>query len=143
MAGRNQGGPWRHGFGTLLLLVPALVVLGVPRVARADANGCTAAPYGMVCIVVEGDGLRVDHAAVVRDKADPAFICKYRGRMTVTDRSGKVIDKRYSSRHKGCTPLRAWFDWYPKKKYPNNSKLCTTFFEDGEEQGTACATIHD
>ena len=142
MTVQPQGRARRRGVGALVLLAPALLVLGVPLVARASSNGCTAAPYGAACISVSGRGLRVEYVSVTRVKADPSFICNYQGRMTVTNSSGRVIEKRSSSRHKGCTTGTAWFDWDLRKDYPNNSKVCASFLEGGIVQGTACKKIH-
>ena len=120
----------------------ALAAGATTPAARADAVGCTPAPYGDVCIFVWGSGLYVSHVQVVRNKIDYSLICDYQGRMTVRNGDGVLLDSRWSRRHSGCTPLKAWFDWYPRRTYPNQSKLCTAFFERGVRQGKACETIH-
>jgi hypothetical protein len=112
-----------------------------PTDAAADSFGCTWAPYGDVCIFVWGTGLYVHHVQVVRNKIDYSLICDYQGHLTVSS-GGKVIYSRWSPRYTGCTPLKAWFDWYPNRSFPNKSIVCTEFYERGELQGKPCETIH-
>jgi hypothetical protein len=106
--------------------------------ASADSYGCTWAPYGNVCILIEGSGLYVSHVRVRRAKIDWSLICNYQGRMTVRDATGRLIDDRWSPRHSGCSVAWAWFDWYPRRNYPHGSKVCTAFFEGGVLQGRPC-----
>jgi hypothetical protein len=110
--------------------------------ASADSYGCTWAPYGNVCILIEGSGLYVRHVRVRRAKIDYSLICNYQARMTVRTATGRLIDSRWSPYHRGCTPIWAWFDWYPRRIYPNNSKACTAFFEGGVLQGKPCNYVH-
>jgi hypothetical protein len=110
--------------------------------ASADSYGCTWAPYGNVCILIEGSGLNVRHVRVRRAKIDWSLICNYQARMTVRNASGRLIDSRWSPYRRGCSVAWAWFDWYPRRDYPNNSKVCTAFFENGELQGKPCNYVH-
>ena len=133
----------------LLLVLSVAAVLGaaslavaVPK-ASADSYGCTWAPFGNVCILIEGDGLHVDHVRVRRAKIDYELICNYRAVMTVRNKNGVVIDRRKKGPHRGCTPVWAWFDWYPDRNYPDGSKICTAWFERGVLQGKPCNGVHD
>ena len=134
------------GTARIALAVAACVLATAVAAARApaaasDAVGCTWAPYGDVCIWVWGTGRYVRHVQVDRNKADYSGICYYQGHLTVSS-GGRVIYSRWSPKYKGCTPLKAWFDWYPQRSFPNGSTICTAFFERGEVQGKACETIH-
>jgi hypothetical protein len=62
--------------------------------------------------------------------------------MKVWAPNGTLLDHRWSGLHSGCS-FRAWFDWYPRRTYPDDSKVCTYFYENhGAPQGVACKTIH-
>jgi hypothetical protein len=111
-----------------------------PAFGIASASGCTWAPHGYVCGGVRGSGLKVRQAYVVRGKQGTDFICDYRGRVTVRH-NGRLIYSKWSSRHRGCTPLRAHFTFHINKSFPHKSKLCDTFYERGVRQGTVCFTI--
>jgi hypothetical protein len=129
--------------GAVAALAASVLVLGVgASKASADSYGCTWAPYGNVCILIEGSGLYVQHVRVRRAKIDYSLICNYQARMTVRTSGGRLIDSRWSPYHRGCTPIWAWFDWYPRRYYPNNSKICTAFFEGGVLQGKPCNYVH-
>jgi hypothetical protein len=110
--------------------------------ASADSYGCTWAPWGNVCILIEGSGTYVSHVRVRRAKIDYSLICNYRGKMTVRNRYGTLIERRWSPYHAGCTPIWAWFDWYPRRYYPNWSRICTAFYENGVLQGKPCNWVH-
>ena len=119
------------------------VTVGAAAPARGDAIGCTWAPYGDVCIFVWGTGLYVHHVQVVRNKPYYNMICDYQGRLTVHKEGLGRIYSRWSPFHSGCTPLKAWFDWYPDRRFPDQSIVCVAFFEHGKRQGgRACETIH-
>jgi hypothetical protein len=136
-------GPLKLGARLALASVAALVAsavaltVGTPK-AAADSYGCTWAPFGNVCILIEGSGRYVSHVRVRRAKIDPSLICNYQGRMVVKNRYGKVIDRRWSRYHAGCSVVWAWFDWYPRRTYPHRSRICTAFFENGDLQGKPC-----
>jgi len=111
-----------------------------PGVGIASASGCTFAPHGYVCGGVRGSGLRVREAYVVRGKRGTEFICDYRGRVTVYH-NNRLIYSKWSSRHAGCTPLRAHFTIKVNKSFPHKSKLCDSFYERGVRQGKVCFTV--
>jgi hypothetical protein len=140
-------GPLKLGARLALASVAALVAtavaltVGTPK-AAADSYGCTWAPFGNVCILIEGSGLYVSHVRVRRAKIDWSLICNYQGRMVVKNRYGQVIDRRWSVRHAGCSVAWAWFDWYPRRTYPHGSRICTAFFENGELQGKPCNYVY-
>jgi hypothetical protein len=112
-----------------------------PADAAGDAVGCTWAPYGDVCIFVWGSGRYVHHVQVDRNKIDYSGICYYQGHLTVSS-GGSVIYSRWSPKYQGCTPLKAWFDWWPNRSFPDGSTICTAFYERGELQGKPCEKIH-
>ena len=124
------------------LAVAAAVILGVAAPASASASGCTLAPNGYVCGGVDGQSLFVNSAYVVRGKQGTEFICNYRGTVRVYNSAGHQIYLKRSGRHQGCTPLRAWFNFSIKRSFPQNSKLCTSFYERDVRQGTTCFKIH-
>jgi hypothetical protein len=109
--------------------------------ARADSWGCTFAPFGNVCLLIEGSGRYVSHVRVRRAKIDYGLICNYRGNMVVRGPRGRVIDRRRGPYHEGCSVLYAWYDWYPRRTYPHNSTICGAFWENGELQGRACNKV--
>jgi hypothetical protein len=111
-------------------------------VTPMSASGCTLAPNGYVCGKVDGSGLHVSAAHVARGKSGTEFICDYQGTVRVYNSAGRRIYLKRSGRHQGCTPLRAWFDFSVNRTFPNNSKLCTSFYERGIRQGTTCFKIH-
>lgn len=117
--------------GSLLLAQPA----------SADADGCTPASSGMVCGVVDGNGLYVDSAGVVRDKADLTGICNYQGVLTVYNSAGSQIFQQKSGKRSGCTHGRAWFDFYPRRYFPNKSKITLSFYEANVLQGAVSFRI--
>jgi hypothetical protein len=127
--------------GAAAALVTALFALtaGTPK-AAADSFGCTWAPFGNVCILIEGHSTYVSHVRVRRAKIDPSLICNYRGVMTIRNASGKLIRKR-EKYHSGCSVIWAWFDWYPRRHFPHNSTVCTAFYEYGQLQGRACNKV--
>jgi hypothetical protein len=124
----------------LAAAVVAALSVGAPK-AAADSYGCTWAPFGNVCILIEGSGLYVSHVRVRRAKIDWSLICNYQARMTIRTAGGRLIDRRWSRRHAGCSVVWAWFDWYPRRTYPHGSKICTAFFENGELQGKPCNRV--
>ncbi|WP_146169083.1 hypothetical protein [Actinoplanes italicus] len=110
--------------------------------AAADASGCTPAAFGMVCGSVYGSGRYVSDAGVARDKVTPEAICDYQGVLTVYNSGGTRIYQERSPRHGGCNYGRAWFDFYPNRYFPNNSKLSLSFYERGVHQGTTSFRIY-
>lgn len=133
------------------LALPALIVglaaatTGVfASTATGNASGCTlTSTTQYVCIYVYGSGTYVNRVSVVRQKLSSIAICNYQGLMNVWNSSGTLIDRRWSPFHSGCSYGRAWFDWYPAKNYPNNSSVCTYFYEGyGKLQGVACKKIY-
>jgi hypothetical protein len=134
--------------GIATLVAGGTVALGA-NPASADSSGCTFTSSSLksyVCIAIKGSGTYVSHVSVSRGKFEPVSanaICNYQGLMNVWNSSGTLIDHRWSPFHSGCSYFRAWFDWYPNKSYPNNSSMCTYFYEGyGHLQGVACKKIH-
>lgn len=126
------------------LLVAAAVLVGAllaPSGAAANARGCTPAPFGTVCINVQGAGLHVDKVRVERFKSDPELVCDHQGVMWVSDEQGRRVDTRWSLRHPGCSAGVAWHFWDPNRNYPRKGQLCVAFFERDVRQGAACVKI--
>lgn len=120
---------------------------GAPAPAVASADGCTGAPYGYVCVQVEGEGRYVERLGAVRGKANWSAICDYSARVVVRAPSGRTWRYR-SPFHRGCSWGRAWFDWYPRRRFPHESRVCAYFYEDGTRKrhgkrqgGVPCVTI--
>jgi hypothetical protein len=118
-----------------LLGLGGVTVTAAP--AQASASGCTWAPYGYVCGNVIGSGVRVTEVYVSRGKADPSLICSYRGRMTVWNVEGRKVYDKWTATQSGCVPARAYLTIHRGSTltFPNNSKLCTNFYEYGVQQG--------
>jgi hypothetical protein len=111
-------------------------VLGV-QAAGAYSTGCTSAH---VCVQVYGQQTFVSQVEVIEYKTT---ICDYQGRMIVYRSDGSKYEDRWSPFHSGCSHGAGWFDWYPKKYYPNNSRVCGLWYEShGVYRGAACETIH-
>ncbi|MDQ3740109.1 MAG: hypothetical protein M3389_04110, partial [Actinomycetota bacterium] len=121
--------------------------LGAPASAQASADGCTGAPNGYVCVQVEGESRYVERLGAVRGKANWSGICDYRAKVVVRAPSGRKW-RYWSPWHRGCSYGRAWFDWYPRRNFPHESRVCATFYEDGTRRrrgkrqgGVPCVTI--
>ena len=113
--------------------------------ALATAEGCTPAPFGYTCNYTHGKGTRVDRVDVIRGKADKSMICSYSAIVRVADPGGRVIYERDSGIvHNGaCSPGRAYISFNVRRSFPDGSKICTRFFEGGQQQGGApCLDIH-
>lgn len=124
--------------GSAMVLTLLAGIVAMPTPANAAASGCTAAPYGYVCGGVSGTHKYINHAYVVRGKASWDMICNYQGLFTIYDQHGSAIYQHHTSRHNGCTPGRAWFDWYPRINFSNGVKECAAFYERDQRQGTVC-----
>jgi hypothetical protein len=121
--------------------------LGAAAPAGASAEGCTGAPNGYVCVQVEGESRYVERLGAVRGKASWSAICDYRAKVVVRAPSGRKWVYK-SPFHRGCSWGRAWFDWYPRRNFPHNSRVCSWFYEDGSRRrwgkrqgGVPCVTI--
>lgn len=124
-----------------LTSVMSLSMLSVSVPPASAAQGCTPAPSGYICVNAEGNGTRINKVAVVRGKADQSLICNYRGTVVIKSPSGTVLWQRTSSRNQ-CTPLRAWFSWEVNQTFPAGSRICSSFFENNEQQGgSPCLTV--
>jgi hypothetical protein len=55
--------------------------------------------------------------------------------MYVNDARGRRIDTQWSPVQPGCDAHRVWYDFYPMKYYPDGSHVCTSFYENGVQQG--------
>lgn len=124
-----------------------MITAGAPAPAAASADGCTGAPYGYVCVQVEGERRYVERLGAVRGKANWSAICDYSAKVVVRAPSGRKWRYR-SPFHRGCSWGRAWFDWYPRRRFPHNSRVCAYFYEDGTRRrhgkrqgGVPCVTI--
>jgi len=145
---------WAHLLG---ILGAILMLLGLaapsfshaaPRPApeggvTAVVGGCTAAPYGYVCVSVDGKAgtTYVARASVVRGKLDGSLICNYGGRVYIKAPSGKIVWTQAYNR-KGCSVGRAWFTFDVNRTFPSGSRVCSRFREYGVQQGgEPCITL--
>jgi hypothetical protein len=131
----------------LRVILPAVVSVGalaIPSGANASSSGCTAAPLGMSCINVHGSGLHVDRVDAVRDKASYDFICGYSARVIFHKPDGKTDVRDSGVVHNGaCSVGRAWITFDINADYPDGTRVCTAFYENGEQQGgRPCEKVH-
>jgi hypothetical protein len=135
---------WRGMTRGITFLV-SLFVLAIANVtdaqpANADAAGCTAAPGGYVCNETYGTAAYVDRVRAVRGKAN--LICNWQAAMYVNDSAGRRLETRWSPVQDRCDTGRAWYDFWPRKIYPNNSRVCVSWYESGVKQGgSPCITL--
>ena len=130
-----------------LLAVVGLVLLALSlRVApaAADSQGCTYTdfPNKYVCFSIYGDGTHVDKFVVTRGRLARGDngICNYEGRVRVTAPDGTTWN--YTSDHRaGCQVGRATRTIGVNRDYPNGSRACGSFYENGQLQSTACNKI--
>jgi hypothetical protein len=127
------------------LTIAAVAGISVSVAAAGSAACSYTGSLAYVCTYVDGYDNYVTHVGVVRGKSirTSSAICNYRGLMEIRAPSGALLDHRWSPLHRGCSSSRAWFDWYPRRFYPDSSKVCTYFYGNyWTLQGTACKTIH-
>jgi hypothetical protein len=128
---------------TLAAATSAAFALPAPS-AIADAQGCTPAGKGSVCVHVHGTRTYVTKVEVSRVKADKSGICGYSTMIDVTDSDGNNVyhDDSGVIRNGECSYGRAYVTMQVQRDLPRNSKLCGRFFENGTQQGGApCETI--
>jgi hypothetical protein len=127
-----------------LALTGGAVATATP--ALATANVCTSISGQIgdhMCTYINGSGTYVNYARVAVYRIAPQSICNYYATFTVYDSSGVKIYTKTSSYHSGC--IWGYFasrqiDVY--KRFPNNSKACGSWFQDGGRLGTSCARLH-
>lgn len=108
--------------------------------AGASASGCTKTGYEFICENVQGTGTFVSQVEV---NAYGVTICDYQARVIVYRSDGSKYQDSWSPFHSGCSRAGAWFDWYPKRYYPNNSRMCGLWYQShGVYKGAVCETIH-
>lgn len=125
-----------------ILFAGTAPIFASPALARV-VDGCTAAPHGYVCVQAVGKrgSTSITKVGVSRGKVDKSFICKYRGEVRVLSPSSKVLWKRTASRQ-NCAIGRAWFNFDIKGNFPNGSRVCSRFYEGGQQQGgSPCITL--
>jgi hypothetical protein len=126
-------------------LAAAGIALGAGAgTALASADGCTYTdiPYDYVCAVVHGEKLRVDSVDVSRGRFYGGGIRNYHAEVTIRSPRGSLFTYR-SGTHEGKTYTRAYMTVGVGGWFPDGSRLCATFFEDGAAQDTVCFRIHD
>jgi hypothetical protein len=135
--------PWATRMAVILLALFALATINlvVAKPAHANASGCTAAPGGYVCIYVYGSADYVNQVRAVRGKNN--LICNWQAAMYVNNSSGRRIETRWSPVQNRCDGGRAWYDFWPRKIYPDHSRVCVSWYESGVKQGgSPCETLH-
>ena len=99
------------------------------------------APGGYVCIYVYGSADYVNQVRAVRGKNN--LICNWQAAMYVNNSSGRRIETRWSPVQNRCDAGRAWYDFWPRKIYPDHSRVCVSWYESGVKQGgSPCETLH-
>ena len=119
-----------------ILVVVGLAFVGVVASATgasASAEGCTWAPSGYVCNYTYGSGAYVDRIAAIRGRTG-SLICNYSADASVQDPWGRVVWYGHQS-HAGCTPLRAYFNFYPRRTFHCGYVTSVAWFESGVRQG--------
>lgn len=121
---------------TMSVSAPALAAgTTAAAAAKFPSQGCNAAPWGLVCVSVEGSGLKVRKISAIRDKASFDGICNYHAGYVIFH-NHKQIEKSKIKAVKDCSAGRAWIDFKPKKAaYPDNSSVCVTFWEENDSHG--------
>jgi hypothetical protein len=123
--------------------VMSLAVLSVPipPASAGIASGCTPAPYGLVCINALSNGTTIARVKLERGKGEASLICDYKGTVSITSPTGKILWSRTASRQQ-CTPVYAWFEWDVSRSFPSGSRICSSFYEGGVKQGgSPCLTV--
>jgi hypothetical protein len=128
---------------TVAVAASAWLALPAPT-ANADAQGCTPAGTGYVCVHVHGSRTNVTTVDVSRGKVGKDGICAYSATIDVTAPSGDSVyhDDTGVIRNGECAYGRAYITLQVQREFPRRSHLCARFFEDGKQQGGApCETI--
>ena len=140
---------WKRAALTIALIVTtASVGVGAaPSPAAATANVCTSisgVPGDHMCTRVVGSGTHVEYARPAVYRVNPQSICNYYATFTVYNSAGTKIYTATSAYHKGClfAALFASRQINVYRSFPNNSRACGSWFQDGGRLGTACATLH-
>ena len=125
--------------------------------ASASSVGCTGGGEGVdqVCLNIDNprgeEGLEIERFQVRHDDlgsvlglpVSPEQICNYHATLTIDPPGAGNAYVRESSRHEGCSWGVAWMD-FTGGTYPDGTKACGRFYENGEQQGGApCNVIHD
>jgi hypothetical protein len=134
------------------VIVGMLVATGIAALAlslhaspaAADSQGCTYTnfPNKYVCLSIYGRGTHVDKFVVVRGKLDRGDngICNYEARVNVTAPDHATWD--FTSEHRGgCEQGRATRTIRVDRDFPNGSRACGSFYENGQLQDSACNKI--
>jgi hypothetical protein len=126
-----------------LLLLLAGILVAAPSVS-ASSSGCTTAPRGISCIDVHGSKLHVDTVRATRGKYSSDFICNYSARVFFQEPDGTIVTRDSGVVHNGaCSTPYAWIDFHINANFPNGTKVCTAFYESGQQQGgKPCEKIH-
>jgi len=97
--------------------------------------GCTPAPYGDVCISVNGAGLYVSYVACTREYYNPTFICDWSANVWWCCGSWD------SQVENNCQPGLAYLDFWFNENFPS-TQICCAFFQSGQQQGgSPCENI--
>lgn len=121
-----------------LLLGLSTVAVGTAGSAQALPTlrvGCTAStdnPSGTVCLTT-GSVSRVSRL-VTGYKSN---LCNYKASITVYNANG-TQSKYWSNLHRGCSYGAAWFDFNTAFSVPKGTKVCGSFFQGDQRDGTAC-----
>lgn len=106
---------------------------GVATPAMADSVGCTWAEgsgASYVCLGIYGSGTYVNQFRVTRNHQYNS-ICGYRARVSVNQPTSTDYNY-YSGTHTGCSWNTAWMDFYPRRSYQHDTKVCGHWYESGK-----------
>jgi hypothetical protein len=141
--------------GRLLLMVMVFVGLfatAIPAEAAPSAHrgtkvaGCTSAPDGYVCLMVESHRGSYIHNARVTRGFDNVMglqtICNYTAQVTITDPDGNTqYDWLDTSRANHCSRKLAYIDFWIDKEVPNGSTICAVWVDGSTSGVKPCLTV--
>jgi hypothetical protein len=131
--------------GTLAVAGLAALALSLHAApAAANSEGCTYTnfPNKYVCFYIYGRGTHVDKFVVIRGRLDKGDngICNFEGRVRVTAPDHTTWD--FTSDYRaGCQQGRATRTIRVDRDFPDGSRACGSFYENGQLQDSACNKI--
>lgn len=130
----------RIAVAAVAVSVPLLLLVGsgAAEAAPRFGIGCTSStnnPAGTVCITT-GATTRVSRTIYTQ----PATLCDARASLTFYFPDG-TQRKEWRGTGRGCTTGGAWYDFSTNYDVPRGTKMCGSFFQGTNRDGTACRTV--
>jgi hypothetical protein len=137
--------PGTRWLGVVVGVVLALAVAAQP--AAASTNKCdrefsfSFQAYKRLCMHVVGIALYVQDVKITRN--EPGSICNWRAAFKIYPPHHRRRRTYKGKKHVGCSFVQASYTFHPKRNFPNQSRICAFWFNNGDRQDAApCATIH-